>query len=88
MAEQYKEQHRQQETEWEKLEEETSELQGQIVILCAHSEADLYHLQEKKRGQSRSSMSWKRRRVGTMSLMRMLYNGKRNVQPSWKIPIH
>jgi ribosome-binding ATPase YchF (GTP1/OBG family) len=49
MAEQYKEQHRQQETEWEKLEEEASEQQDQIVTLSAHSETDLNRLQEKKR---------------------------------------
>jgi ribosome-binding ATPase YchF (GTP1/OBG family) len=55
MAEQYKEQHRQQEKEWEKLEEEASEEQGQIVTLSAHSEADLNHLREKKRGQSREA---------------------------------
>ena len=36
MAEQYKEQHKQRETELEKLEKEASELQGQSVTLPAH----------------------------------------------------
>lgn len=36
MAEQYKEQHKPQETELEKLQEEASELQGQSVTLPAH----------------------------------------------------
>jgi ribosome-binding ATPase YchF (GTP1/OBG family) len=39
----------------EKLEEEVSEQQGQIVTLPAHSEADLNRLREKKRGQSREA---------------------------------
>jgi ribosome-binding ATPase YchF (GTP1/OBG family) len=55
MAEQYKKQHRQQETELEKLKEEASEQQSQIVILPAQSEAHLNRLREKKRGQNRET---------------------------------
>jgi ribosome-binding ATPase YchF (GTP1/OBG family) len=55
MAEQYKKQHRQQETELEKLEEEASRQHSQSVILPAQSEADLNRLREKIRGQNREA---------------------------------
>ena len=55
MTEQYQEKHRQQETQLEKLVEEASELEGQIVTLPAHSEEDLNRLREKKQGQRREA---------------------------------
>ena len=55
VAEQYKKQHRQRETELEKPEEEASEQQGQIVILPAQSDTDLNRVREEKRGQNREA---------------------------------